>query len=397
MQIVNDECLQAIRKLPDNYFDSVVTDPPYGISFMGKRWDYHIPKVEVWREVYRVLKPGGHILVACGTKTQHRMAVNIEDAGFEIRDIISWIYGSGFPKSMDVSKAIDKTLGVEREKVKIEDPSYLRNQKSIAGGEDVDGGDRPWLVEAREKGYHLTDSKVPVSPEAERWEGYGTGLKPAMELFTLARKPISEKTIAANVLRWGTGALNIDACRIEIDSELDDKRLGGKGDWSSEKMAKNVYEGGYAGKRVTSSSKGRFPANVIHDGHQLVLDLFPHTKTGAMKKPYAYTNTGTSMGAPSGHTKQIHEANEGSAARFFYCAKASRKERGKDNDHPTVKPVKLMEYLINLINPKGGRVLDCYAGSGSTGVAARNLGVECILIEREKEYCHIISRRLGRY
>ena len=379
--VKHGSCLDILKQYPENYFASVVTDPPYGISFMGKKWDYDVPSVEVWKEVLRVLKPGGHILVACGTRTQHRMAVNIEDAGFEIRDIVSWLYGSGFPKSMDVSKAIDKSFGAKREVVgQIKTNTKMQGNNYAGEQEDKKGG--------------VVDVTVAMTQEAKQWDGWGTALKPAQELFTLARKPLSEKTVAANVLKWGTGGINIDASRVPVDVNIDDKRLGGNGSWSSKKMAKNVYSGGYVGKQVGSSKGGRFPANVIHDGSGQVIIQFPHTKTGAMKKPYAYTNTGTSMGKPTGHTKQIHEANEGSAARFFYCAKASRKERGEGNNHPTVKPIKLMEYLIRLITPSNGIVLDCYAGSGSTGIACKKMGFDCVLIERELDYCNIIKERM---
>ena len=382
LKIYNGDCLNVLQSYPDNYFDSVVTDPPYGISFMGKKWDYDVPSVELWSEVYRVLKPGAHLLCACGTRTQHRMVVNIEDAGFEIRDIVSWIYGSGFPKSLDVGKAVDKLQGNERKIVDRRDVGHDITSNAYRDGK---------------KERMIRDITVGES----EWEGWGTALKPAQELFTLARKPLSEKTVAANVLRWGTGAINIDKCRVPFEeggtaasnplvrmSKGIDMRTGIDNKSSSyaikpERRAMNLKE------------EGRFPANVIHDGHQLVLDLFPHTKTGAMKKHYEYKDNGQSMGKATGITRSIHEANEGSAARFFYCAKASRSERGENNNHPTVKPIRLMEYLVKLITPPNGIVLDCYAGSGSTGIACQNLGFDCVLIERDEAYCEIINNRVN--
>ena len=361
---------------------------------MGEKWDYDVPSVEIWEQVLRVLKPGAHLLCACGTKTQHRMVVNIEDAGFEIRDIISWIYGSGFPKSLDVSKAIDKLQGNEREKIVTGDPV----KRMIPGADQHKTGS--WIKDngrVYQPGY-----EVPESDEAKQWEGWGTGLKPAQELFTLARKPLSEKTVAANVLKWGTGAINVDECRVPFEeggtsasNPMVRKNKGidmrtGIDDKSSSYTIKQER------REMNLKEQGRFPANVIHDGHQLVLDLFPHTKTGAMKKHYEYKDNGQSMGKATGATRSIHEANEGSAARFFYCAKASRKERGEGNNHTTVKPIRLMEYLVKLITPKGGTVLDCYAGSGSTGLACQNVGFDCVLIEREESYCEIIKSRIDK-
>ena len=349
---------------------------------MGKKWDYDVPSVELWSEVYRVLKPGAHLLCACGTRTQHRMVVNIEDAGFEIRDIVSWIYGSGFPKSLDVGKAVDKLQGNERKIVDRRDVGHDITSNAYRDGK---------------KERMIRDITVGES----EWEGWGTALKPAQELFTLARKPLSEKTVAANVLKWGTGAINIDECRVEYDmsdinpatNPLYRKQNGYKINHGTD-INSSSFSLKKEGGPMNVNKKGRFPANVIHDGHQLVLDLFPHTKTGAMKKHYEYKDNGQSMGKATGITRSIHEANEGSAARFFYCAKASRSERGENNNHPTVKPIRLMEYLVKLITPPNGIVLDCYAGSGSTGIACQNLGFDCVLIERDKSYCEIIKERI---
>jgi DNA modification methylase len=239
--------LDLLKRLPDNCIDSVVTDPPYGISFMNKAWDYDVPTVELWREVLRVLKPGGHALVACGTRTQHRMAVNLEDAGFEIRDIVAWVYGSGFPKSMDISKAIDKHLGAEREVV---GDSTDRRNDGTTYGLGLSG--------------KLT-SNEPSTDEAKQWQGWGTALKPAMELFTLCRKPI-KGTVAENVLRYGVGGLNIDGCRVGTEHFTQEDGSYDNGN--------NVAFGNV--KRTPKEYDGRFPANFIHDGSDEVVALFPN-------------------------------------------------------------------------------------------------------------------------
>ena len=195
-QLHHGDCLDVLRAMPDNSVDSIVTDPPYGLSFMGKKWDYDAPSVEVWAECLRVLKPGGHLLAFAGTRTQHRMAVRIEDAGFEIRDMIAWVYGSGFPKSLDVSKAIDKAAGAVREKVR--KPCAATAYSSNAGNQ------RPWMDRARQQGYTEVDGEEPATDAARQWQGWGTALKPALEPITVARKPL-EGTVAANVLAHGTG------------------------------------------------------------------------------------------------------------------------------------------------------------------------------------------------
>jgi len=375
--LYNGDCLEVLKGLPDNCVTSIVTDPPYGISFMGKKWDYQIPNVEIWKECLRVLKPGGHALVACGTRTQHRMAVNLEDAGFELRDIIGWVYGSGFPKSLNIGKAIDKLQGNEREIVgkTVKCPPGLNKGLTIGKG---------WAGE------------FPDTKGNSKWEGYGTALKPSMELWTLCRKPLSEKTIAANVLKWGTGGLNIDGCRVVINPEVDDKRLGGKGSWSSDKMAKNVYEGGYVGERVGSSEQGRFPANLIHDGSKQVMQLFPDTRNrGHFPKNSGGIGTDSGIyGKGVGKDQEEIWMDNGSAARFFYCAKASRSERGKGNNHPTVKPLKLIEYLCKLITPPSGVCLDPFLGSGTTAIACEKLGYNWIGIEINEEYCNISKHRI---
>ena len=379
-KVICGYCLDVMREIPDNVIDAVVTDPPYGIKFMGKKWDYKVPSVEVWEEVLRVLKPGGYMLCACGTRTQHRMVCNIEDAGFEARDIIAWLYGSGFPKSLDVGKAIDKELGAERKVV---------GEKIYGDGKPCHFVSEEAMVASAGKSQSgcTTHNKQtePVTHEAKQWEGYGTALKPAMELFTLCRKPLSEKNVAKNVLKWGTGGIDIDGCRIPTEDTLS---FGSRelGDGIKYGKCKPTTEG-------NQNPQGRFPANVIHDGSEEVVGLFPETKSGKMKQTI---NGGSFNGYGKQNKRDVETiGDKGSAARFFYTAKASKSERGKGNNHPTVKPLALMEYLVKLITPKDGIVLDPYCGSGTTGVACKNLGRSFILIEKEQEYCAISEKRLS--
>lgn len=250
-KIYCEDCLETMKRMPDNFVDAIVTDPPYGISFMNKHWDYEVPKVEIWNEVLRVLKPGGHVLCACGTRTQHRMAINIEDAGFEIRDLIAWIYGSGFPKSLDIAKQFDKINDVYKPELI---PTKKGNNKSNNGVTY-----RTWT----HGGY--TDISQANSNEAKQWEGWGTALKPAMELWTLARKPLSEKTVAKNVLKWGTGGINIDGCRVEYE---DTPNPATNPKYRIEKGYKidhgdEIFEGKFKHGGVDILKTGRFPANVI--------------------------------------------------------------------------------------------------------------------------------------
>lgn len=324
IELLHGDCLERLRELPDCCVDACVTDPPYGLSFMGKRWDYDVPGADVWREVLRVLKPGGHLLAFAGTRTQHRMAVQIEDAGFEIRDMIAWVYGSGFPKSRNLD------------------------------------GD---------------------------WEGWGTALKPALEPITVARKPLIG-TVAANVLEHGTGALNIDGCRVGTSKQVPA---------SASSTANAIYGKGLGslGTGATGSgfdpNVGRWPANLIHDGSEEVVALFPESKScnsPSSAKPEGRILSGArSQGA-------IYPGESGSAARFFYCAKASKADRGGENTHPTVKPTELMRYLCRLVTPPGGVVLDPFMGSGSTGKAAVLEGFRFIGIEREAEYLEIARGRI---
>ena len=351
------DCLDVLRTMPDCTVDSVVTDPPYGLSFMGKRWDYDVPSVDVWTECLRVLKPGGHLLAFAGTRTQHRMAVRIEDAGFEIRDLIAWVYGSGFPKS-----------------------------------------------------HNLKDE----------WQGWGTALKPALEPITVARKPLAG-TVAENVLAHGTGAINVDGCRVAPKGDDDYSHF------PSVVKAHNGF-GGAAFKHTERTMTppnglGRWPANLIHDGSEEVLAGFPVTNSGNLNAGHKRGSGISSYDGGGGVIRQNYGGDTGSAARFFYCAKASKRDRdegldnmqtrgvhrygaglgeGKDPDapalnknfHPTVKPTDLMRYLCRLITPPGGVVLDPFMGSGSTGKAALLEGFRFIGIERDPEYLAIAEARI---
>ncbi len=371
------DCLAIMREMPDASVDAVVTDPPYGLAFMGKRWDYDVPSVDIWAECLRILKPGGHLLAFAGTRTQHRMAVRIEDAGFEIRDMIAWVYGSGFPKSLDVSKAIDKAAGVEREVVGV--------HRRHGGGSAESGSMSGPLGTASE--LPLT---APATPAASQWSGWGTALKPALEPITVARKPLVG-TVAANVLEHGTGALNVDGCRVKGAPPSVPQPV-----FNSPTGRTYGMKTGEGRNGEMSQAAGRWPANLIHDGSEEVVTLFPMTESGSRRagKHRVAGGQGRYGEFAVGELPEI-VGDSGSAARFFYCAKASKADRGDDNNHPTVKPTDLMRYLCRLVTPPGGTVLDPFAGSGSTGKAAALEGFRFIGIEREAEYVEIARARIA--
>ena len=375
MKLYHGDCLEELKKIPDNSVDSIVTDPPYGLSntkpaqvadvlrswisgdtnvvpakrggFMGKDWDSFVPPPAVWEECYRVLKPGGHMAVFAGTRTQDLMGLSIRLAGFEIREQLNWIYGTGFPKSMDVSKAIDKAAGAERE-VLSERPAYGIGGKGILNGHSEGA---------------TAKVTAPATDEAKKWEGWGTALKPATEPIVLARKPL-EGTVANNVLTYGTGGLNIDACRVGDD-------VRPKGASTGEVLSENSsMSGPNTGRMVVGTVTGRFPANVLLDEHA----------AEAMDE-----QKGTSSFFPV----------------FKYQAKAPKKERpviekedGTKVQHPTVKPVALMEWLVTLVTPANGVVLDPFAGSGTTLQAALNEGFDPIGVEQDADYIRLINKRL---
>lgn len=381
MKLYQGDCLKILPTLPDNSVDSIVTDPPYELGFMNRKWDstgisYN---VDVWKECMRVLKPGGYLLAFGGTRTCHRMVCAIEDAGFEIRDQLDWLYGSGFPKSLDVSKAIDKAKGVVRTEGARLWSGGLRPSGTLGGGTKSVGSGTTTLVKY----------DTPATPEAKQWDGWGTALKPAHEPICLARKPLSEPTIAKNVLKWGTGALNIDACRIgtdwitKIPTNMSKNTKYAQDAWTKNNLI---------GERQTY--QGRWPANVLFDEEAAAMldEQSGYTqskrsqrgKVEIFKKPNGWIGESTERG----------HNDSGGASRFFYVAKASKKERGEFNNHPTVKPLALIRYLVKLVTPPNGIVLDPFAGSGTTGLACQSEGFDCILIEMESHNCGIIKRRL---
>jgi DNA modification methylase len=419
-RIILGNNLDILPSLADNSIDSIVTDPPYELGFMGKKWDSSgiAYSVELWQQCLRVLKPGGHLLSFGGTRTYHRVAVAIEDAGFELRDSIAWLYGSGFPKSLDVSKAIDKAAGAEREVI----------GKSTRHG----GGSTP-LSNQGGSGYAdngKPDITAPSTPEAQQWQGWGTALKPAFEPVIIARKPI-EGTVANNVLKWGTGGLNIDGSRV--GRQDGDVSTGGYGNGGIGMSSVGLNQGEGKDAQWQTSTSGRWPANIILDPYTAEL-LDEQSGTTVSKAGGRSTQKGTGTWASStgvfasgqdrprtGHT------DSGGASRFFYVAKASKLDRNegleelpevrtgamsatadgtmltgsgnernttRQNFHPTVKPTSLMEYLINLVTPPNGTVLDPFAGSGSTGKAAILNGFDFIGIELTAEYLPIINGRL---
>lgn len=387
-KVVHGDCLDIMRMLPDNSVDSIVTDPPYGLGFMGKAWDALPPGLEWAEECLRVLKPGGHLLAFGGTRTWHRLAVAVEDAGFEIRDSIAWMYGSGFPKSHDVSKGIDKAAGAEREvlgaktrpdgsaaRTNVTAPKFSGNAYNN-GQAGLDGNDA--LITA------------PSTPEAKRWSGWGTALKPAFEPVVVARKPF-KGTVAANVQQWGTGALNIDATRIGTESTLRVSNAGTNGEgW-----------GMGASSHINGSTAGRWPANVVLDEHAAEeLDgqsgVFKGVSGGMRQVEGKVTFTvGEEINAKK-FTRGTPD--EGGASRFFYVAKAPKKERPVVDGvaHATVKPLALMRWLVKLVTPTGGTVLEPFAGSGTTVEACMLEGFHCIAIEREAEYLPLIQARIDR-
>jgi DNA modification methylase len=487
--IYNENCLDAMKRLEDNSVDSIVTDPPYGLSFMGKKWDYDVPSTEIWAECLRVLKPGGHLLAFAGTRTQHRMAVRIEDAGFEIRDMIAWVYGSGFPKSMDVSKAIDKnngevgrlhkftewmrTTGLSAKQIndatdtfmgshyltdksqpaiptralwsklrplcgfipawvdelvdRIEAEREVVGQKIINGEEGTAGGYKNGIASIQGADISINrsiDITIAATPEAKQWEGWGTALKPALEPITVARKPLIG-TVAENVLQHGTGAINVDGCRVGTDGGCAGAGAGAR-----------VYGDGLNGpfgKPVPGT--GRWPANLILDGSDEVLAGFPESNSAIRNPTGRQLYAGNALNSTVTQDTTVRGfSDKGSAARFFYCAKASKKDRDeglegfeakatafgnqaqaelkrgnlehddgnsgmnkvkmRQNIHPTVKPTDLMRYLCRLVTPTGGVVLDPFMGSGSTGKAAMLEGFSFIGCELSEEYASIANARI---
>jgi len=439
--IIQGDCIEKMKELEENSVDAIVTDPPYGLEFMGKKWDKFPLKdrggrltgsgnptdargfgknvaygnsqdasnnlqyfCNQWaRECLRILKPGGFLLSFGGTRTYHRMACGIEDAGFEIRDCIQWLYGSGFPKSLNVGKAVDKLQGNDREFIGIKENYHNKKGK--------DG----FMVNTERIDLDITKGQ-------SEWEGWGTALKPANEPIVVARKPLSEKNVALNVLKWGTGGINIDACRIGTEILKEHK----SGNIPNDRGKWGLKEG-----YVMNERQGRFPANIILDeeaGQMLDEQSGISISSGGRigKKDKSNIDFGLSGNYKKGNPGL---GDKGGASRFFYCAKASKSERNKGceeleekkqdlsrkegnpggdnprnrgvhlrkNNHPTVKPIKLMEYLVKLVSRKGATILDPFLGSGTTGIASIKLGRKFIGIEKEEEYIKIAKARIKPY
>ena len=326
------DCLEVMATFPDSCIDTIITDAPYGLEFMGKNWDRGVPAIPFWKEMLRVSKPGATLLSFGGTRTYHRMACAIEDAGWIIKDCIMWIYASGFPKSLNIGNKVKK------------------------------------------------------------FEGWGTALKPAYEPIILAMKP-NEGTYANNAIKYGVSGLNIDGGRVRTSDDLSKRYKSSFQEGNSQFVSETATK---SGKRMEirkpeSINKGRFPANIIHDGSDEVVKGFPNSKSGSVKGKYGHKE-----GFANGEIYQEYKSSEGNASRFFYTAKASKSERGTDNSHPTVKPLKLMEYLCTLTKtPTGGIVLDPFLGSGTTAIACKNTGRKYVGIEKEPEYYKIAKARIN--
>ena len=403
-KVLAGSCLDRLKELEDNSIDAVVTDPPYELGFMGKSWDSSgiAFNVEVWAECLRVLKPGGHLLAFGGSRTWHRIAVAIEDAGFEVRDSIAWLYGSGFPKSLDVSKAIDKAAGIEREVIGQKITGNARTEEGWSGGQT------------------FVDETAPATPEAQKWQGWGTALKPAFEPVVVARKPLTG-TVAGNVLEWGVGGLNIDGTRIGFVNEADKssakpqgKTLKHKG-WDTESWLEETKP---------PSDLGRWPSNVMLDEFtaELLDQQSGFSKSSGVINRWTDGAKPFGNGAGGAYESVQGVADSGGASRFFYVAKASKRDRNEGLDgleeveakrthsggadtrgrpvpknrniHPTVKPTDLMRQLVRLVTPLGGTVLDPFTGSGSTGKAAILEGMQFIGCELTEDYLPIIQGRI---
>ena len=481
--IINGNNIEELKKFDNNYFDSIVTDPPYEIGFMGKSWDASgiANNPEMWAECLRVLKPGGYLLSFSATRTYHRMAVAIEDSGFEIRDMIEWVYGSGFPKSLNIGKAVDKINGEMGRSYKF--TKWLREDAGMRISDVyvhlLDKAKNEATAKAMAQHY-ISDKQQPAIPTAEiwgrirphikteipqwvdelverierereivgrgkagltsgtianfagekefdltkgtsEWEGWQTALKPAHEPICMARKPLAEKTVAENVLKYGTGGINIDESRVENTTD----KVGSNGAFGFKEengWNKNNLPDSVSGEQVI---QGRFPANLIHDNSEEVRECFPETK-GATSR-----TDGSGVGMFASGNKEagvVYQDNQTNASRFFksiiYQAKASKSERNKgceeleekenagsyefrtdgsldgkptqpkSNHHPTVKPVALMEYLIKMVTPTNGIVLDPFMGSGSTGVACVLNDFEFVGMDLDKDYCEIARARI---
>ena len=436
MQLIHGDCLEVMRGMADNSVDAVVCDPPYGLSkepkieevlthwlagdsythkgagFMGKTWDSFVPGPEYWRECYRVMKPGAYILVFSSSRTFDLQAIALRIAGFEQHPFLCWIFAQGFPKATNLGKMIDKAAGAEREVVGQYDTRGIQEASKSgpnSSGIGVDGNTD--FISGMAK--RLVNITAPATEAAKKWHGYFYGkqsLKPAMEPILMFQKPF-EKGLKKyeSILKWGVGAVNVDGCRVgtrENEPQYRPASANGIGNGKPCYGTRSIQEAEY--------TQGRWPANVCHSGEECVVGLFPETKTGSIKP---YKHGGKSMfGIDGEHGYTItssHTGDTGSAARFFktcppdeeqarlfYCSKASKKDRneglpeGTTSTHPTVKPTALMRWLVRLVTPPGGTVLDPFMGSGSTGKAAVLEGFDFVGIELDADYMQIAEARI---
>ena len=413
MRLHNGDCLNILNMMIEDevFVDSIVTDPPYELGFMGRSWDSTgiAFQKETWELCFKVLKPGGHLLAFSGSRTYHRMAVAIEDAGFEIRDQVMWLYGSGFPKSMNVGKALDKKLGNERESF----GTKLKKAGDMRSGNYDKGGD-------------YDDIELEITKGNSEWEGWGTALKPAHEPLVLARKPLSEKSVVDNVLKHRTGGINIDECRVEgndakypdTNPDFRDQGRQSKENIGIDKLSfgqtenvkrkkvvrksrdeNGVWTNDNSGMKAEGSEyadadpRGRFPSNVMHDGSGSIKELFEDkskyfycAKTSKAERNQGLDNFIKKNKVFNGQSPNASKDMKGVEQKFTTKPSA--------NIHPTVKPIKLMKYLCRLITPKGGTILDPFMGSGSTGMAAKEENFDFVGIEKEKEYFNIASARI---
>jgi len=413
MRLHNGDCLNVLKMMIEDevFVDSIVTDPPYELGFMGRSWDSTgiAFQKETWELCFKVLKPGGHLLAFSGSRTYHRMAVAIEDAGFEIRDQVMWLYGSGFPKSMNVGKALDKKLGNERESF----GTKLKKAGDMRGGNYVKGGDYKSI-------------EIEITKGNTEWEGWGTALKPAHEPLVLARKPLSENSVVDNVLKHRTGGINIDECRVEgndakypdTNPDFRDQGRQSKENIGIDKLSfgqtenvkrkkvvrksrdeNGVWTNDNSGMKAEGSEyadadpRGRFPSNVMHDGSGSIKELFEDkskyfycAKTSKAERNQGLDNFIKKNKVFNGQSPNASKDMKGVEQKFTTKPSA--------NIHPTVKPIKLMKYLCRLITPKGGTILDPFMGSGSTGMAAKEENFEFVGIEKEEEYFNIATARI---
>lgn len=435
--LYHGDCIDVMRTMPDNSIDSIVTDPPYGLGFMGKAWDDLPPGLPWAQECLRVLKPGGHLLAFGGSRTWHRLACAVEDAGFEIRDSIAWLYGSGFPKSLDVSKAIDKAgrrdyvlaalrLGLSVPGRNLHDwtkaehspgDAWWEKFKAVLPTDDWARLERAVLSERRGADRRSdgtvvglghsgnADITAPATPDAQTWQGWGTALKPAFEPIVMGRKPFPG-TVAGNVLAHGTGALNIDGCRIGDGSDSQGSRPNHEASSSSRYTnSGSVNIAATPGPRGGSPA-GRWPANVLLDESQAEALDQQSGKLASGGREHKLGDAGfeswrTMEGRTGAATRSAYKrgADVGGASRFFYCAKAPKAERPNVDgvQHPTVKPLAVMRWLLRLVTPPGGTTLDTFAGSGATVEAALLEGFRPIAIEREADYLPLTLQRIERH